>query len=197
MKIPAGRIEDLCSESGQERVIEECRLERSKDANEPGIGWLIATNGKALGVVQVDLVDDDTNGPVSVDAIKMARKQSKRIRELANLLTVNSVAKVLTKTGIVEMSRTAYPDRSFPNVDAVMPKKEEADVVLHLDAKLLYTLAEAIGDDSVYHHQVSLYLKTEKGKDGGPRTVSSGIYVEQDINKPTGFGVIMPCSKAK
>ena len=140
------------------KLHKDCLIEKvlSKDATRHGIAEtyldtengsanLIATNGKALAVIPVELEEGDVAGYVATEGIKQARKADKRAEFPSMKLNGN-----LKLSNGVEMPRTTLPaGTEFPKWRQVMPKDEGYNVEFAFDAKLLYELAQAMGSDTV------------------------------------------------
>lgn len=188
MRIPNGKIENMVSDGTGRLVLSELRLERDSAA----MGRLIASDGKALAIVPVDLDADDAAGPVSVDVMKHARKDvPKRFRDHTSAVRLNGNAKIMSKDGTIEMPRTAIdPPNSYPNLDTVIPKQDTLPYTLAIDAEVLFRLADALrGEFDFGAHIVTLKFKlNEKG------VVDSAILA---TNGTDATGVIMPCTPQK
>lgn len=100
---------------------------------------LIATNGYSLAAVPVGVDEGDRSGPIPKAAIKSARTRkitSARIRAKKTLVDVNG--------GPMYRRGSA----TFPPWQQVMPSWKEGDertVTFGIDARLLLSLAQAIG----------------------------------------------------
>jgi len=144
----------------------------------------VATNGKVMAIVPVELKDGwnrFVNGVrlLPTEAITKARKIAKK----------NDLARIGLNGGAVLDDGTEIPtvDHAFPNWRNILPKDANLDggFSVALDAKLLHDLAEAIND----------------GKDKAQRVVTLHFHKEAPemsaIKVTTrggeAYGVIMPC----
>jgi len=138
------------------KIHKDCKIElaASKDASRPaiaepfldikdGAGVVVATNGRAMAIVPVEVTEKDASGYLSADCLKAARK-----------LTKQDV--ILEANGVVTMANGATMPREglarnekFPNWRQVMPSDEGYDVCVALDAKMLWELAQAMGTQGV------------------------------------------------
>lgn len=136
-------------------------------------GRLLATNGAALVSIPVQTDDNDHDGYISTDVLKLARK--------AGQCSVNGVAKI----GEVTMPRSKLEkETQFPKFDAVLPNFEGKKAVkIALNAALLARMAESWGSEGVVIEFV---------EDSGimVRPTSAGHYDRE--YEPGAFGVIMP-----
>ena len=136
----------------------------SKDTSRPQIGHvhldvdksrLLATNGHIAAIVPVQLDSGDTSGPISIDAIKQARKEDKRSGDYH-----------IRANGGLELSNGAMLPREsdvqqFPDIDRVINPNGEPVVSVSFNAKLLYELAQALGTTNRGQHQVTLEIRDE------------------------------------
>ena len=131
-------IEKVLCKDATRHAITETYLD-----TENGCGSLIATNGKSLAVIPVELDEGDVAGYVATEGIKQARKADKRASFPS--LKLNGTLKL---SNGVEMPRTTLPTGTeFPKWRQVIPKDEGYAVEFAFDAKLLYELAQAMGSD--------------------------------------------------
>ena len=133
-------IEKVLCKDATRHAITETYLD-----TENGCGSLIATNGKSIAVIPVELEEGDVAGYVATEGIKQARKADKRASFPS--LKLNGTLKL---SNGVEMPRTTLPTGTqFPQWRQVIPKDEGYTVEFAFDAKLLYELAQAMGSDGV------------------------------------------------
>lgn len=141
---------------------------------------LEASNGKTLAVVPIKLEDDETGGYISVEAIKEARRAKGHLK--GHLLAREN--QEIPATGQT-FPRPDRNDITFPDINAVLPKKPSGKPDVILSAKLLYELAQAISQDGKGDQGIGLWFnKDKKGNHGG-------IYVKAS-NGGKAYGVIMP-----
>ena len=160
-------------------------------------GLLYACNGFALAVVPVSNTEEDSSGPVPLDAIKTAGK-SKIDRELTAPIHVNGgTVKVEDATTTSEfMVSPLAQNVPYPNIEQVIKENNPGPDVVHsvaLDAKLLFELAKALCTDGGY--KVVLYLEPTH-----PRTRTVHVKpIQKDPHRPDNkaFGIIMPVWKGE
>ena len=155
MKLPKGKVERCVSDDPSRLAFTECHLIVRNKA-EFQQGDLVATDGKILAIVPVDLHPDDTAGQVSLDAIALARKTEKAWKHASpsvasSMLRLNGEAIITEpRTGAeTKTPRALHPELSYPDVDAVTPDPadEKFTHVVYLNANLLSKLAQAISED--------------------------------------------------
>lgn len=140
---------------------------------------LCATNGCTLAVVPVELEDGDEAGLVSVDALKIARQGAGHGKAR---IECNKSLRAWGKNGPLTFERPS--DGNFPDIRATdLLSTEEAPEGLKicLNAKLLYNLARALGED-----EIALTIPTDKGKPLFVRGLNQAI--------PDAVGLLMPIS---
>lgn len=139
------------------------------DLSEKDKPVLVATSGKHLAYVPVEVDENDTPGFVTVEAIKESRKKSNM-----DCIMLNGSQKLMS----CEMPR---PDLgTFPNWRMVT-KRPDGDPVLKvmLNAELLDDLQSGIGNGEIL---LEFYGQTKNG------SYESAIFVKGEY----GEGVLMP-----
>ncbi len=111
-----------------------------------GKGCLVATNGRTLAMVPVELGEKDASGFLSGDCLKAARKLT---RETVQLDASGVCA--LTNGATMPREGGAAGGHAFPNWRQVVPADNANDggAIIALDAKLLWELAQAMGTTGV------------------------------------------------
>lgn len=112
-----------------------------------GKGNIIATDGKIMAVVPVEVGEGDTSGYLSGDALKAARKCAGR----CEAATLEANSNVSLPSGVT-MPRNGKVDGDyqFPNWRAVMPdEKNGYKFAVAIDARRLWALAQAMGTQGV------------------------------------------------
>ena len=147
------------------QVLHHIRIERDGDK-----ARAIVTDGHCLVSVPVTMEEDDTDGLLSVESLKAARKE--KPKNSPAYITVNGSEKTHDGT---ERRR---PEGIYPNWKQVVPNGEgkEAVKTVTINAKLLLAMQEAMGAD---------YVKLTFNGDMSPITVNGG-----DNGQPA--GVLMP-----
>ena len=154
------KIEKAVSTDGTRYVLNHVYLDVEKKR-------AVATTGRILAVVPCDIADDDVTGMIPVDAIKAARK----VKGLNIVVGANGNCETLNGQTFKR------PDGTFPKYEGVIPKHASGGIKISLNAKFLYQLAQATGDD-----EVILDIQ-----DAG-----SAVIVTPYHREPNAFGVIMP-----
>jgi hypothetical protein len=132
---------------------------------------LVACDGHILAVVPVLAFHDDTSGPISGDALALARKNAKK----------TDAASVRANGSLVLADGATLPrpeqEGYYPNWEQILEssKSQEPTVTLGLNAKLMADLAEALGSNKGV-------IKLEI------TDANSAIRVSTD----KGYGLIMP-----
>jgi len=140
-------------------------------------GNLIATNGRILAIVPVEVDDADTNGLVSKEALIQARKGIPK----GGLSTIGCNSGLhLERQGMTLDRPFQESEDTFPSWRKVIPSGDATVRKITINAKLLHDLANALASDAV-----TLHLQEEDFR---------AILVTGE-NDAT--GVIMPLSPAK
>lgn len=142
---------------------------------------VVATNGRSLAVIPVDVDDHDVSGEISKAAIVAARKLAKRADESA----IQANSSFVLSDGS-SLPRAEHP-RHAPDANSVTPKGA-ASFVIHLDAHLLKSLSDALGVEA------GDGVRIEFHGDDGPMVVSPMVdkLHRTDGRKP--MGLLMPMS---
>jgi len=168
------KIEKACDKSGGTRYgMSNPRLLINNEHS--SVGTLVATDGRAIAVVPVDVTASEPKDGASilevpVKALPTRKGKGRRVQK-------DEYGWTNSQTDTIH---PAPPESRYPKVNEVLPEWGDG-VEVTLDAELLYNLALAItgaGDPK----RVTLRI-------GQP---STGIAVAGDL----GIGVIMPCEGA-
>lgn len=143
---------------------------------------VIATDGKILATIPVEIEDGEICGPVPVEAIAAARKAvTARSPEQRCEIRCNGDGSGVT----VPAAGVTY-DRpitgKFPDIDRVIPPIADTDRMYAIDVALLNRLAKALSTSTRDGLQVTLRI---------PEDASKPARVESWSN-PDAVGVIMP-----
>jgi hypothetical protein len=117
---------------------------------------LVATDGRILAVVGVEVEEGDAIGLIPVEAVKGAAKGGQSF--MPAQIHANGSAVYTDKAGAqVTMAR---PEGEFPRWESIMPAPQADDIVIALNPDLLKALADAIGADGC----VQLRIRAVGGK---------------------------------
>ncbi len=173
MKIPTLKIESATAKKDVRKCMESARLDVENQR-------LIATDGHILAIIPAEIDDGDTTGPISVEAIKAARKsKSERIKANGSLVLDNKAEFPREDLG------------QYPDVDRVFKlgaadKRDESHIDVRFDARLLLRLAEAISTSCKDSLGVQLSFTR---RDDGTIDDTAPILV---FGKDGGKGLLMP-----
>ena len=119
-----------------------------------GYGWLYATDSYKLARVRAETEPGDVTGMVDREAYREAcRPASKPENRLEGrrVRLTRTMARVFRRDGAVVMRRNPVKDATYPNVrdliDGAITQEPKASV--SFNARYLYDLAQALGDDQV------------------------------------------------
>jgi len=142
----------------------------SKDSSRPSINHIeitthndkpvaVATDGRMLAIVPVEMAEDDKPGMITVEALKRSRKFQKRVasrrsfryrRNEPDQIIPEDIK--LSETDVVFPDRASLPrpaigeTRPYPDWTKVVPDgKEHTTFKIGLNPSLLYKLAKAMG----------------------------------------------------
>lgn len=170
MKLPDTEIEKACTVKGNRAYLNQPWLDVKNRK-------LVASDGHIMAVHDVKPTNDDTIGPITIEAIKTARKLKR-----TNHNTLQTLPDALTMLG-------AKFDRpkgvgSFHNYEQVVPTEfrvpPDSKPHLILDADQLLRLAKALNKKGK-EQRVCLWLPISK---------DAAVYVKGSSD--SGFGLIMP-----
>lgn len=109
-------------------------------------GQAIATDGHILAVVPVTDYQDDSPGVISPEVISEGRKLFKKFSEI----TFSNNEKTTLELGGPSFDHPLDETGRFPNWPAVFPAKDEEPVIrIGLNARLLKTLSDALGTETL------------------------------------------------
>lgn len=174
MKIPRQCcIEKVASKDKNRRVLNHPYL----DMRTPGQSLIVATDGKAMVILKTQVSSDDTSGPISIDAIKAARKIK------SDTFTANG-AHVLPN-GMLIPRPTQEAGHEYPNWRQLLPSSDRKPIAsIVINPQLLIKVAEALGSEE----EVSLHIFDEEDAIlVGPSLSPPYAYCEDGS-----FGIFMP-----
>jgi hypothetical protein len=135
--------------------------------------WLTATDGTMMAITrEAGTVDGERTAPVEV--LKKGCKGAIKVSLNGNWQNNQGKYAPHDTEGV-----------KFPPTDEVIPDDDADRITLALDAKLLLSLAQAIGSRD---NKVTLSLKVNDKK-----IASRAIIVTNAENNPRNMGVLMPC----
>lgn len=183
MIVPRQRIEEARDkEKDARRGLAFVHLDAKKSRLE-------ASDGKILAVVPVEGCEGDTSGPVTAEALKMARSVNK-----GHVIGISANGTLKLDTG-AEFPRPEAP--TFPDVDRVTPDPAHARILLGINPELLRRLHLAIAENASAQPYLALYISPDQ--DG---VVRRGIHVRvagksygseaRGVETGDAYGVQMP-----
>jgi len=150
------KIENVCSMDGYRENLAHPYL--VIDKRRKAKGQLVATDGRTLVSLEVDLGEGDTPGPVNVDAFDVARKAYEKSPVAVVPINVN---------GDVEIPNASYKakrvtiEKDYPDWRTVLEDatRDKAVFKIGLSVKLLQNILEACGGDMrKKSRQTTVYL---------------------------------------
>jgi len=185
MKVTDQKIEQCQAKSDVRYFLRDIYLDK-QDADKP---VLVATNGNILAVIPAIDADNDTEGFISAEALKAARRKE------CGSVTLNGAQDVLNGPSFPRPLTTddGRPDAKYPDWRRVVPENPgKPDICL--DAELVIRLARALCD--VKGNAPKMLRLHLARTDSGEIDRTGAVYVEPDLSDPAEmgtFGVIMPC----
>lgn len=140
------KIELAASTVATRRVITEPYLEIDKhDQGEVATGRLIATNGRILAAVPVEIDEHDVAGHVSGVALKAARKLAGKHSKAV----ISLKGKAELPNGVTMPRGGACEEHpgTYPNWKQCVPSGDLHTFKISLNVKLLWELTQAIGSE--------------------------------------------------
>lgn len=163
------KIENIVSKDSKRGPITRLYVHKNSSGQEVAV----ATDGRRLAVVPILFEEGDSEGYLTADQLKMARKVTDKKQEEISL-SANGEIKLSNGVTMPRVSLDAGP---YPNYPQVIPN-QPATFTIGLNAHFLSELADAIGSP---HGEVTLQFID----DMTAIRVSGGIQ--------GAFGVLMPC----
>lgn len=142
------KIEKVVSKDPNRHILQKAWLETDRDkfikANrEHGKGELVATDGRKLVCIEVDIEKDDSSGQIDCAALVASRKRP----------AIESLACDVDKVTVLgsNMTFSRDNDMKFPDVKRVANQNDGKETVLTvgLNAKFLYECSQAMGSDEL------------------------------------------------
>ena len=146
------KIESASSTDVSRYILNSVRVEKTGEQAQA-----IATDGKILAIVPVQLEDGDKEEAiVSPKAFATARKACGKFAEAR--IELNGSAKV---TNGIEDQSFGYIEGNYPNWKQVLPGDYKKSLKVSLDAKLLLNLWKAIGGEAASSNRINLEIDTQ------------------------------------
>lgn len=175
------KIEEATSQDPRREVLHAVHV-----ANVNGSAKAIATDGRMLAMVPVEMGDGDSDKVnVRKEAFRAARKAFKRLPAVH--LKLNGKA-IITEPG--SESAFDYVEGQYPNVSQVLPKAAEQSVSVTLDANLLVKLWKALGGEDDKRQGITLKIGCVNGKAEQTRPI------EVSVRGADGYGLLMQMRKS-
>tara|TARA_R100000149_G_C5846605_1_gene116725 strand:- start:17 stop:571 length:555 start_codon:yes stop_codon:yes gene_type:complete len=144
------KIEKVVSKDPNRHILQKAWLETDREkfikaTREHGKGELVATDGRKLVCIEVDIDKNDTSGQIDCAAISASRKRP----------AIESLACDVEKVTVLGSNMTfeRNNDMKFPNVKVVANQNEtacrETVLTVGLNAKFLYECSQAMGTDEL------------------------------------------------
>ena len=142
------KIEKVVSKDENRHILQKAWLETDREkfikaTREHGKGELVATDGRKLVCIEVDIDKNDTSGQVDCAALVASR----------NKPNIESLACDLEKVTVLGSNMTFARDNDmkFPDVKRVANQNDGKETVLTVgfNAKFLYECSQAMGSDEL------------------------------------------------
>lgn len=151
------KIESASSTDVSRYILNSVRIEKTSVTPDGRQAQAIATDGKIMAMVPVQLEDGDKEEAiVSPKAFATARKACGKLADAR--IELNGSAKVTSVEG--EQS-FGYIEGNYPNWKQVQPGDYKDSLKVSLDAKLLFNLWKAIGGESASNNRINLEIDTK------------------------------------
>ena len=174
------KIEEAASKDPTRYILQGVHV-----ANVNGSAKAVATDGKILAMVPVEVEPEDTVGVTArAETFKRARKAYKK--QKISFIKLNGKATVRELDGEVSFD---YVDGNYPNFSQVIPKPTEKTFKLSFDVNNLVRLWKALGGEDAKQLGVTLTV----GHDGSAVDVNRPVEVTVDGQ---GYGLLMQMRKS-
>jgi len=151
------KIELASSTNASRYILNSVRVEKISVTPSGRSGQAIATDGKILAIVPVQLEDGDKEeAVVSPKAFSIARKACGKLVDAR--IELNGNARVASVDGEQSFE---YIEGNYPNWKQVMPGDYKKSLRVSLDAKLLLSLWKAIGGEAASNNRINLEIDTQ------------------------------------
>lgn len=152
-------IESCVSEDETRLVLTNPQLEITTDANGKRSGVIIATDGRCLASVPVEIEDGDQAGKVPVAALELARKQCESegecdecghaIKGFIGPEIAIACGEVVTLQGGESFPRNVEGGKTFPDTSEVIADVKPPIVTVSVSMNLLTRICKALGTEQV------------------------------------------------
>lgn len=174
------KIEEAASKDPTRYILQGVHV-----ANVNGSAKAVATDGRILAMVPVEIEPEDTVGVTArAETFKRARKAYKK--QKISFIKLNGKATVRELDGEVSFD---YVDGNYPNFSQVIPKPTEKTFKLSFDVNNLVRLWKALGGEDAKQLGVTLTV----GHDGSAVDVNRPVEVTVDGQ---GYGLLMQMRKS-
>ena len=151
------KIESASSTDVSRYILNSVRIEKTSVTPDGRQAKAIATDGKIMAIVPVQLEDGDKEEAiVSPKAFATARKAGGKLVDAR--IELNGSAKV---TNGIEDQSFGYIEGNYPNWKHVLPGDYKKSLKVSLDAKLLLNLWKAIGGEAASNNRINLEIDTQ------------------------------------
>lgn len=148
---------------------------------------MVATNGGCMVVIPVTLDSNDKSGPIHTDALTVARKAAKKLKQTDAEINANGVLNI--PAAGIDMQRPS--ERGFVQWEQAVPKDRKVTVAFN--AKMLKDIADAIGSpDGVVYLSIGEELDPIVVWNGLGNGFGNGEADVQNSDRDP-FGILMPC----
>jgi DNA polymerase III sliding clamp (beta) subunit (PCNA family) len=170
------KIEEATSKDPRREVLHAVHV-----ATINGSAKAIATDGRMLAIVPVEIAEGDSEGVnVKAEAFPAARKAFKRLPSA--YLKLNGRAVIDELGGERAFS---YVDGQYPNVEQVLPRPTEEAVTVTFDANLLVKLWKALGGEADKRQGITLKIGCANKEADQYRPI------EVSVRGTDGYGLLM------
>jgi DNA polymerase III sliding clamp (beta) subunit (PCNA family) len=170
------KIEEATSNDPNREVLHAVHI---KTIN--GSAKAIATDGRMLAMVPVEMAEGDSDGVnVRNEAFKVARKAFKRLPSAHLKLDGKAMVDELGSERAF-----SYVDGTFPDVEAVMPHPTDESIEVTFDANLLIKLWKALGGEADKRQGVTIKIGCKDKEADQHRPI------EVSVRGTDGYGLLM------
>ena len=196
MKVPGEfKIEEACSKDETRYVLNSPYFTTDPRKGETnGRPVLVATDGYIIAVVPVWVPEEggDLGGQIPIEAF--AKRKNRRHKEDGEWVVEPQAVNIdATKIGSVSVNGAQIERQTvgFPNWPVVEASMDDSEIVVPLDAELLYRLARALGSKRVVlgikKGRNAIAVEPTMNADRAVRGTIMGIRIDGELAKKTPF----------